>query len=254
MALRLSTDRKTSPIVRRQASKDAPRVANTFGLPAGISCPGRTAFCKDCYAGRLENAYSSSARLVSDNWETLQKAGRSVPKLASLLRDVVAEWEIQASKVGADRIFRIHWDGDFYSIPYARAWARVIAEFPDVQFWAYTRTFPAVRELAHLSNLALYISVDQFNIGDAGEILETCPTVRAAFCADTTDNAKALAAKLDRVAVPCPENIGRIPLVMDASRRRTIPLKVGADGIGACAACRLCVVGRADVTFATTHK
>lgn len=261
-ALRLSTDRKVAPLVRRQASKYAPAIANTFGLPSGTSCPGATEFCTSCYALNLERAYSASANLVRGNWDTLQACGDNIDAMTALLSNLVGEFDLAYNKLVAtkraaesDRVFRIHWDGDYYSTSYAHAWANVMRKFSHVQFWSYTRTYEVVPALYEVPNHALYLSVDQYNVTSVAPVLELHPRVHVAYCADTQANAAQLASTLGRPRpAVCPENVGRIPLVMHASGRRTAEVEVGADGKGACVACGLCVFGRNDVAFATKGK
>lgn len=261
VSLRLSADRKVSPVVRVQASKQAPLLFNSFGLPAGVSCPGRTAFCDGCYAERTERVFTSSGRLVAANFERLSACGDDIGAMVDLLTVTVNEFVVQLGKLERagratpeDRIFRIHWDGDFYSEAYTIAWRRVVEAFPDVQFWCYTRSFGWAWHLVGLPNLAVYLSVDVHNVGWAVEVLAEHPSLLVAVCADTQADARVIADKLDRRAVPCPENVGRIPRVMHASGRRSMTPEVGTDGKGACASCRLCVDGVRDVAFAVRGR
>lgn len=263
--LRLSSDRKVSPLVRRQKSKDAAQVPNSFGLPAGASCPGRTSFCDGCYAENLERAWSTVSRLLEGNLAALLTAGDDVDRLAEMLRTLIGDFRSEVtkrarlSKVDAETLltFRIHWDGDFYSEPYAAAWAVVIAENPDIRFWAYTRSIHAgcnvVPILAGLENLALYISTDAENAGRAAEVLAEHPDVQVAACGETWADTEEILATVDRTAPKCPELTGRLPLVVAADGRRSTPLNVGENGRGACDACGLCINGRAGVRFAIDH-
>jgi hypothetical protein len=59
--LQRSEDRKTTPLARRDSGKYRVAIANSHGLPAGVSCPERTTVC----AG-------SSAALSTDELEALQ--------------------------------------------------------------------------------------------------------------------------------------------------------------------------------------
>jgi hypothetical protein len=252
--LRRSADRKVSPVIRRQKSKDAPRSLNTFGLPAGDSCPGKTPFCEGCYAASLERIYTSTARLLRANYDALLALGDDVDGMAAMLGAMVDDWAAENAKVAGAPVFRIHWDGDFYSLPYAQAWRRVVLAHPEVQFWAYTRTFDAVPVLAGIGNLALYLSVDAYNVDDAASWLALYPSVLAAWCAETQADAAVLAEKCSRKPAPCPENVGKLPLVVAASGRRCEAVNVGDDAQGACVACGLCVYGRRDVAFATRKR
>ena len=63
-------------------------------------------------------------------------------------------------------VLRIHESGDFFSVGYIRMWARVIASFPEVQFYAYTRSWRVetfrneLQQAAELSNFHLWGSTD----------------------------------------------------------------------------------------------
>lgn len=254
--LSLSRDRKVSPMSKLEKSgRYVPMVANAFGLPAGQlgSCPGATMACEGvCYAARTENTYKSAGALVRRNFDALKACGDNVWAMADLLDELVANFVAEHRKVEAKSgqamptVFRIHWDGDFYSVAYADAWARVIRAYPDVQFWAYTRSFvPAcnvVPSLYGLENLALYISVDKYNEAWAEVILSLYPKVRPAILASTFEEGQERAVYLTgRKAPKCPENAKKVPLVDDS-------------GEGACVSCGLCVFGRAPVLFSTSHK
>lgn len=254
VTLKRSGDRKVSPVIRRQTHKDAVRSLNSFGLPAGDSCPGMTEFCGSCYAASAERYRREIHQLVQHNLSILQECREDVGAMTTELGTMVDAWRAEVAKVGGALVFRIHWDGDFFSVPYTRAWARVIKQRPDVQFWAYTRTFAAVPVLRGIPNLALYVSVDRYNVGEARKVLKRSPGVLAAWCAETQAEALELATACGRTSVPCPENVKRLPLVVACSGKRTDPIAVGDDAQGACVACGLCVYGRRDVGFATKNR
>lgn len=142
-----------------------------------------------------------------------------------------------------ERVYRIHWDGDFFSRPYAAAWALICEEFPTVQFWAYTRGFEFVDILVPVANLALYLSVDAGNVTRAKATLKRFPTVRLAFCGVDWDETEVLAAKFEgqRKGPRCPELTGKVPMV-------------DSNGVGACVTCTLCVFGKNNVRFAVDKK
>ena len=236
---------------------------NTFGLPAIESCPGATASCAAvCYAARLEASWSTLATQMQRNWDALKQCGADVGAMEALISEMIGEFVADATKLASKGrrpledllIFRIHWDGDFYSMPYAKAWARVIASYPDVAFWTYTRSFTTkvnvVPVLATLPNLVLYLSIDKDNAKRASTILKRYPTAKAAVMVDRWDQGLSALRKVGRETAPrCPELTGRTPLVTTLSRRGE--LELGGDGQGACSACGLCVEGRRDVVFAT---
>lgn len=237
--LHLTFDRKVSPRNVWRGGYDLwnARIPNSFGLPAGASCPGRTPFCVSCYGESCERR-PDVARALAGNLALLQAAG-TVDSMAELLVEMLGRYRAAAGD--SPPLFRIHWDGDFFSRDYAAAWAAAMATQPDVQFWAYTRSFQppvdVIDLLIEVPNLALYLSVDAWNHEAADRHpLRRHPRLHVALCATTFAEARSLAPD----AVPCPENALRIPLV-------------GDDGRGACVSCGICPAGRRDIMLTTTH-
>jgi len=96
--------------------------------------------------------------------------------------------------------------------------------------------------LADLPNLALFLSVDCDNRDVAAAVAAEFPSVRLAFMDTTFEQAQAVSVSIRSRRSPlCPENAGRAPLV-------------NGSGVGACVSCGLCVSGRRDVLFSTSHK
>lgn len=258
--LKLSNDRKVSPVVVPKGAGWTPALANAFGLPAHVSCPGATDVCRRiCYAARTERTFTSAGRLVAHNLRVLQDIGEDPSDLACALTAMVQTFYDQAVKLSNKRsipladllVFRIHWDGDFYSVPYAKAWAITARAFPSVQFWAYTRSFlpscNVVPDLADVPNLSLYLSVDQDNREQATAVLAEYPGVKVALLAETADAAQETLVTIGRRRAPvCPENVGRIPL--------TARNRADTRDEGACTACKLCIIGKADVRFSISKK
>jgi hypothetical protein len=245
--LHLSFDRKVSPAATYQASRNRwiPTIPNSFGLPSGDSCPGMTSFCAACYASGSEQS-AGVRELVERNLRLLRDAG-TVDAMFVLLDRMVGRYVDHADRAGVppgQRMFRIHWDGDFFSTGYAAAWATVIARHPDIAFWCYTRSFAppvdVVPTLAGIENLALYLSVDADNAAAAQAQTVAHPDVRVALCAVDYETARGLIPPRDQTPVVCPENAGRIGLS-------------NSDGVGACVTCRLCPDDRRDILFSTSH-
>lgn len=239
--LKVTKDRKVANAVNAAGDKAA--IANTFGLPAGseYSCGGMTEVCGEiCYADRIEDVFPSVKKLVLHNWDLLKDADRS--EMSALLDEMIVNFEKASDKRGVERIFRIHWDGDFFSEDYAQAWIDVIREHPETHFWVYTRQAFAVRalSLAQLSNLALYFSADRANFEVARAMRKTYG-VRIAMLGTTFQEGQAMMKEITaRPGGKCPENLGSLPLI-------------STEG-SACARCRLCVDGKADVVFSSSKK
>lgn len=242
--LKRSKDRKVANSFYMSKPKDpskAPKpevwIANAFGLPSGqgFSCPDATAFCAEiCYAGNLEVLYKGVLAVLQHNWDLVKDA--SLEDTTVLLSEMIASFVKDCAKRKAPKLFRIHWDGDFFSGTYTAAWARVIRDNPDVQFWAYTRVQTAAMFLhsQKLSNLALYFSGDRDNV-DIARFLQG-KGINVAYVDTTFDEGKAQFPG----AVRCPENNGALPLINDKG--------------SACAQCGLCINGRKSVLFSTTKK
>lgn len=236
--LRLSTSRKVAPDADRYKGA---KVKNAFSLPAGraFSCPGATAQCDPhrggyCYAGRDERRFTSVHRLLVGNFELLKGCGRSVEKMVDLIDEMVVAWETWIEAKGYPKLFRWHEDGDFFNMTYARAVAIVMERHPEIQFWAYTRSFTSklnvVPVLASVPNLSLYCSVDPDNLSIAlGRVKEWKQLgVKVAFAQPGEDVQEMSLELLGRKAPVCPEVAGKIPLVND-------------QGVGACITCGLCL-------------
>jgi hypothetical protein len=162
--LKRSKDRKVTNAV--MPSGKAAAIANTFGLPSGkpFSCPGATSVCElICYAGKLEKIYKGVREVLVHNWDLLRNA--DLDTMFTLLDGMVTDFENDSDKRGADKLFRIHWDGDFFNDAYTYAWKRVVENHPDVQFWVYTRTEDSAIILRDIPNLSLYFSADSANLG-----------------------------------------------------------------------------------------
>ncbi|QFG10459.1 hypothetical protein KIV65_gp08 [Mycobacterium phage Anthony] len=230
-----SKDRKVTNLPNKAGTQGL--IANAFGLPSGrqFSCPEATDFCGQiCYAGKLEKIYKGVSAVLLRNWEALKDAG--LEDTTILLEEMIAAFVKDCDKRGARKIFRIHWDGDFFSGTYVAAWSRVIKANPEVQFWAYTRVATAATFLhaQKHDNLSLYFSSDEDNVTVARALADK--GIRIAHVAKTFDQGKAEFSD----AVRCPENNKAIALISDKG--------------SACARCGLCVDGRRNVLFSTTKK
>jgi hypothetical protein len=160
--------------------------------------------------------------------------------MVNLLNDMIVDFKKDCDKRGAEKLFRIHWDGDFFSVTYAMAWAMVIELHKDVQFWAYTRSDFAVPYLYDIDNLALYFSTDSANRA-LGIRLKKQFGIKLAYLANTFAEGKADFKQLqDKSAVPCPENNKKVKLISEQG--------------SACVLCSQCVFARNDILFSVTKK
>lgn len=209
---------------------------NAFGLnygavESGGTCPGSTVgkggCCnvpdghkrQTCYVAKITQIYPSVGKILDDNTELLKN--KSYEEMIVILKDSVEEF--RKLDKGRSPYLRLHWSGDFFSKTYALAWVKTIKDFPDVRFWAYTRTIDVVPLFAGIPNMSLYISADPVNKDKALEMFErykSFPNIGISFMGDSapTDDGMRW--------VTCPETSGKLK---NTSER------------GACAKCRLCI-------------
>jgi hypothetical protein len=240
MKLKRSNDRKVTNAVSPNGK--TPTIANTFGLPAGkaYSCPGATSICETvCYAGKLEKVYKGVKATLLHNWELLKDADHDT--MEALLMEMIEDFKKDCDKRKADKLFRIHWDGDFFNDTYTFAWKHVILNHPDVQFWVYTRVKSAAIMLKGIENLSLYYSTDDENAEIAEDLRTNHEGIRLAYLGKTFAATESKMKELiGKPGAKCPENLKKIPLI-------------SSNG-SACVSCGLCVYGKADVRFSASKK
>jgi len=234
-----SKDRKVANAVTPNGKQAS--IANTFGLPAGknFSCPGATSVCESvCYAGKLEKVFPTVKKNLLHNWELIRNADMDTMLL--LLDEMIVDFVNDCNKKDAPKLFRIHWDGDFFNDTYANAWKTIITNHPEIQFWVYTRVKSAALILQGIDNLSLYYSTDSEN-KDTGIDLKTNHGIRLAYLAKNfqigQEDMKNL---IGKVGAKCPENKKAIPLISTKG--------------SACVSCSLCVYSKSDIVFSATKK
>ena len=239
MPLIRSKDRKVTNAVSPNGKTAT--ISNTFGLPSGksYSCPGATSVCeKVCYAGKLEKIYKGVKDVLLNNWDLLRNADQL--EMEALLFQMIDEFDKDCVKRNAEKLFRIHWDGDFFNETYTQAWKNVILAFPGIQFWVYTRSDFAVPILTGIENLSLYFSTDDDNWQLASQLKET-NGVKLAYLANNFAMGKERMLTITpKSAIPCPENAKKLPLISEKG--------------SACVTCGQCVFARNDILFSASKK
>ena len=234
-----SKDRKVANIVTPNGKQAS--MANTFGLPAGkaYSCPGATSVCESvCYAGKLEKVFKGVRVNLLHNWELLKDA--NLDTMQNLLSEMIEEFNAECDKRNAPKLFRIHWDGDFFNDIYTQAWKNVILNHPNIQFWVYTRVNSAALMLKDIANLSLYYSTDSEN-KSIGVTLKNDHGIKLAYLAKNFQIGQADMKELTgKVGAKCPENKKAIPLISQKG--------------SACVSCSLCVYSKSDIVFSATKK
>ena len=128
-------------------------IAN-FSLPSIETCPGRTSLCERiCYGGKIDDRFPSSLAAYERNLDNVLSVDWDLQMLRWLARN-------------QPRSFRIHVDGDFFSVAYIQDWVAIAQANPGTVFLAYTRSWriaPLRRALEHLrslDNVRLFASAD----------------------------------------------------------------------------------------------
>lgn len=239
MALIRSKDRKVANQVNKPGTQAA--MANTFGLPSGkaFSCPGATSVCETiCYAGRLEKVFKGVRQVLTSNYEQLVNATKF--EMIQLIDTMIQEFKTECEKRGAEKLFRIHWDGDFFNVDYTNAWREVILMNSDVQFWAYTRSDFAVPLLINIDNLSLYFSADSANKQLAWDLKRQYGVKLAYLAKDFATGKNDFDEQQEKSAIPCPENNNKVKLISEKG--------------SACVLCSQCVFARNDILFSASKK
>jgi hypothetical protein len=222
-----------------------PEHKNTFGLMFGLpenggTCPGATngkGGCMEvittatgttrrtCYMDKIVRIYPNAGKTLVNN--TLLLRDKTEEEMVPILRNTVLKWLLNGGY--KQQYFRLHYSGDFFSEEYARAWVKVIKEFPTVRFWVYTRSFDVTKApfinvipiIAECKNLAVYLSCDQVNYKVAMNQVIEWNNVGLAFMGNNVPEELSEAKKF----VQCPEITKKIKNDKDA---------------GACSKCKLC--------------
>jgi hypothetical protein len=160
--------------------------------------------------------------------------------MENLLQEMIDDFKKDCDKKDAPKLFRIHWDGDFFSKEYAFAWKHVILNNPDVQFWVYTRVKIAAEMLKNIDNLSLYFSADSENIKTAVELKQNHGVRMAYLAQNFVAGQEKMKELISKPGAKCPENAKRIPLI-------------STNG-SACVSCGLCVYNKADIVFSASKK
>jgi hypothetical protein len=160
--------------------------------------------------------------------------------MVMLLEEMIGDFVADCEKRNAPKLFRIHWDGDFFNDTYTNAWKVVINNNPDIQFWVYTRVKSAALILKDIPNLSLYYSTDDDNKEIAHD-LKLNDGIRLAYLGKTFAVTESTMKELTgKPGAKCPENNKSIPLI-------------SSNG-SACVSCGLCVYGKADIRFSASKK
>ena len=117
-----------------------------FGLPADVdftangvkqnTCPAALACRAVCYAKQGTYRFANVIKARHHNLALSQRADFAALIIADLSALIVKT----PRKRKPYNVVRLHDAGDFYSQEYLNAWATVAAAYPDVTFYAYTKS------------------------------------------------------------------------------------------------------------------
>jgi hypothetical protein len=150
----------------------------SFNLPAGVTCPGQSAACANCYAQRGRWLFRNVRDALAWNYRMAQRQ--------FFIEEMVEELRRRRVKV-----LRLHSSGDFFSSQYTRKWVEILTRSPEVTAYTYTRSWRvpeillALVDLAALPNFALWFSAD----ADTGMPPEVPPGFRVAWLQESEDDA-----------------------------------------------------------------
>lgn len=127
-----------------------------WNIPPVSTCPGRSSWCtKYCYNGD-DRPDIYPIGIWADNWWGCVHDRQSVKE------SIIGKIRNSPGKTA----LRIHSSGDFFSVEYINMWIEIVDLCPDVDFWAYTRSWTvpilleSLYELKERINLQLFASWD----------------------------------------------------------------------------------------------
>jgi hypothetical protein len=113
-----------------------------FNLPAVQTCPGAGVCKAYCFAASEQKRYPSAMAFRQRNLELSQ----SKDFVATIAQEIKAIKALHAKR-GTNFAIRIHASGDFYSPSYIKAWFAIMAIFPNVCFYAYTKSIALFKKI-----------------------------------------------------------------------------------------------------------
>lgn len=170
-----------------------------WNLPPVITCPGISEWCKsNCY-----NADDRYEKFPINKW--CENLWWVLNRKEELKKNIITQLkEHKAKRIAV----RIHSSGDFFSKEYISFWRDIIGKNPEVNFWAYTRSW-IIKELAEdlkkldeLDNMKLILSWDETMIQ---------PPDGYAKSIVVSSNEEIILAEKKKDGVVCPEQYNLVP-------------------------------------------
>lgn len=125
-----------------------------FGITAAKYCPfkGQCAIDGGCYAMQGAYIWNNVAQAFEKRGE-LTKTDQFIPAMSKEIAN-----KYKRLKDGMTLAIRIHDSGDFYSVEYVDKWIQIIRSFPEVQFYAYTKSIPFFKNKQLPNNFTVIFS------------------------------------------------------------------------------------------------
>ena len=117
-----------------------------FDIPAVKTCLNCSDCASTCYARKAQYQYTDTRVFRETNLE-----------LYNNHRDWLFDNIVSTLEKTKMTTFRMHSSGDFFSQEYIEFWAKIVAKFPKIKFYAYTK----VEKMFDFSNLT---NLDNFNL------------------------------------------------------------------------------------------
>ncbi|MGN0137141.1 MAG: hypothetical protein ACI381_00815 [Candidatus Methanomethylophilaceae archaeon] len=108
-----------------------------MSMPARGTCPYAGECLKGCYAQSGKQALRDAVRAYQENLD-MYNEGSFFTKLDTELLNIV----LKAEKAHKQVYVRLHDSGDFFSYRYLCDWLAFMTRYPDVHFYAYTKSIP----------------------------------------------------------------------------------------------------------------
>lgn len=110
-----------------------------MSMPAGDTCPYADKCLQGCYAQSGCQAWRTTKQAYQENLD-MYREHTFFTQLDRELYNIVLKAERDHKQV----YVRLHDSGDFFSYLYTCDWLNFMTRYPDVQFYAYTKSVPYV--------------------------------------------------------------------------------------------------------------
>ena len=128
----------TQNVKMKNTSEQHPdRIYYGMSMPAVTSCPFRGACADGCFADSGRQAWASVRQAYQENRDMYDE-GTFFTKLDDELYKIC----LKAEKAHKQVYVRLHDSGDFFSYRYLCDWLAFMTRYPDVHFYAYTKSIP----------------------------------------------------------------------------------------------------------------